>query len=73
MPRPSLRARRKTGTAASDMASAPSAWTIRNDVSTSSKSQAGAVRSGWRRAGKLAETPRISGRPLSASERPSSA
>ena len=58
--------------AASDMASAPATWIARNEVSTSSNSHAGAVRSGWSSAGKLAETPRISGRPLSARDRPSS-
>jgi hypothetical protein len=55
------------------MTSAPIVCTSRNDVSTSPTSHAGAVRIGWRRAGKLAETPRISGCPVSESERASSA
>ena len=55
------------------MASAPIVCTSLNEVSTSSTSQAGAVRIGWRRAGKLAETPRISGRPVSEIDRASSA
>jgi hypothetical protein len=67
---PSRTATRYTGIAASDIANAPVACTARKAVLTSPISQAGAVRMGWRSAGKCAEPPRIEGLPDSAIERP---
>jgi hypothetical protein len=49
---PRRTARRYTGIAASDIVSAPIACTTRKAVPTSPISQAGAVRMGWRSAGK---------------------
>ena len=71
-PTPTRRARRYTGTAASETASAFAAWMTWYAVATSPSSQAGAVRIGCRSAGKVDSVPRTSGRPPVEIERPSS-